>query len=527
MSDIDSLVKQFKNNALSRRRFIQGASALGVAAPAAAGILSMAGAAKASEPKRGGWLRIAEGNTADTLEPVRMTSTTDAIYANQIYSRLTKFSADLKPEGDLASEWSVDSTAKVWTFKLRANATFHNGKDVTAEDVKESLTRHIAEGSESAAKAILSGIASMDVIDSKTIKITLSGGNADLPVTMSDYHLSIHPAGQTEFGAAAIGSGPFKISEFQPGERVVFERYDNYFISGQPYLDGLDFIPVPDSTANMNAILSGDVDVIHDIPPHAFDKMSQASGLEVYNIPTGSFVNFCLMADRAPTNDINFRKGFKHAMDRELIMNQVYKGIGTIAADTPFGPTYRYHCKDVVGAEYDLDKAKHYFKKAGVSSMEIFTSEEACATAPDVGLTYQQGAKGAIDVKVTKAPSDGYWSHTWMQKPINMSGWNARPTVDAFLSIAHMNGGSWNETVWGSEMFDNMIITARAELDTTKRAQMYCDIQAMLNDEGGFACSNFQNQLEATSSRVRGYIPHSVGSMGGFLQCSAGMWIEE
>ena len=232
-----------------------------------------------------------------------------------------------------------------------------------------------------------------------------------------------------------------------------------------------------------------------------------------------------MMVDRAPTDNSDFRKGVKHALDRELILSQVFKGIGTIAADTPIGPTYKYWCSDVKPAEYDLDKAKFHFDKAGVSGFELFTSETAGSSANDIALTFQQSAKGAADVTVTKVPSDGFWSHTWMQKPMTMSGWNARPTVDAFLTIAHMNGGSWNETMWGSDQFDQLIIAARAELDEAKRAQMYCDMQHMLNDDGGFVNAVFQNQLEASAKNVMGYEPHPVGSLGGFFQVARNLWL--
>ncbi|WP_218048976.1 ABC transporter substrate-binding protein [Curvivirga aplysinae] len=525
MSDLDTLVKQYKFNALSRRGFMKAAGALGVAAPVASSILTVAGPVHAAAPKRGGVLRIAEGNTADTLEPVRMISATDAIYANQLYSRLTRQKADLTVEGDLAESWDVDPTAKVWTFKLR-KAKFHNGQDVTADDVVASFSKHIAEGSESAAKAVLASVSSIEAVDKLTLKITLESGNADMPITMSDYHLCVHPADQKDFAKGAIGSGPFKIVEFLPGEVVYFERFDEYFLDGMPYLDGIEFIPVPDSTANLNAILSGDVDMIRDIPPTTFGKMSQAPGINVHNLPTGTFSNFAMMCDRAPTNDINFRKGFKHAMDRELILKQVFSGIGTIAADTPIGPTYPMYCEEVKPAEYDLDKAKHYFQKAGVTSLEIFTSQEAGAAANDIAYTYQQGAKGAIDVTVTKTPSDGYWSHTWMQQPIFMSGWNGRPTIDAFLTLAHMDGAGWNETTWGSPEYDAKIIAARAELNETLRQEMYCDMLKQLNEEGGLAIPVFQNQLEATGERVQGFEPHPVGAMGGFFNCSHKVWLD-
>lgn len=430
----------------------------------------MAGPARAQSPSRGGVLRIAQGNTDNTLEPVRMVDTDDGIYSNCVYQRLTRFTPALEVEGDAAEEWSVNAAATEWSFKLRGGLTFHGGRPVTAADVVESLSRHIAEGSESPAKALLSTVTAIEAPDAMTVKIALSSGNADLPVIMSDYHLAIHPAGHGDF-TNAIGSGPFKVMEFIQGERVVLERFENYHEEGKPYLDGLDFIPVPDANATLGALLAGDVDAILDVPAFAVEQLSGNDTVTLYNTPTGGFTNIVMMVDRAPTDNADFRKGIKHALDRELVLNQVFKGIGTISADTPIGPTYKYWCEDVKPAEYDLDKAKFYFGKAGVNAVDLYTSETAGNTANDIALTFQQSAKGAADINVIKTPSDGYWSNTWMQKPMTMSGWQARTTVDAFLTIAHMKGGSWNETMWVSDEFDAMIIAARAELDEAKRAQ--------------------------------------------------------
>lgn len=524
MSDINSLVRQYQAGAISRRGFFRKAGAFGLIMPAASAILTLAGPVAAQTPQRGGWLRIAQGNTDETVEPVRMTDSADGIYGNCVYQRLTRLLPNLEVEGDAAAEWSVDSSATIWQFKLRSGLEFHNGQSVTADDVVESLTRHIVEGTESAAKALLSTVTSIEAKDPMTVQITLSSGNADLPVVLSDYHLAIHPAGFTDF-SRAIGSGPFKIMEFMPGERVVMERFENYHEDGKPYLDGLDFIPTPDSNAMISAFLAGDVDLIYDVPAFSVETLNANPNVNLYNTPTGAFTNMVMMTDRAPTDDVNFRKGVKHALDRELVLNQVFKGIGTLAADTPIGPTYKYWCPEVKAAEYDLDKAKFYFDKAGVNSIDLFTSETAGNSANDIALTFQQSAKGAADVNVVKTPSDGYWSHTWMQKPMTMSGWNARPTVDMFLTLAHMVGGSWNETQWGSETFDNMIIAARSELDETKRRQMYCDMQHMLNDDGGLVIPVFQNQLEATAKNVEGYTAHSVGAIGGFGQTLRNIWL--
>ncbi|WP_137155147.1 ABC transporter substrate-binding protein [Rhizobium sp. FKL33] len=524
MFEVDEFMSRNEAGLLSRREFFRQAGAAGLLLPLAGSIAAMAGQARAEEPKRGGWLRIAQGNTDDTLEPVRATSTGDAIYLTVAYQRLTRFLPTLEVEGDAASEWSVDPTAKIWTFKLRSGLTFHNGQSLTAADVKESLDRHIAKDSQSAAKALLSTVTAIDALDSSTIRITLSSGNADLPTILSDYHFSIHPAGFKDF-SKPVGSGPFKVRDLAPGERITMERFDGYYEEGKPYLDGLDFIPVPDANASISALLAGDVDVIYDMPAFAVEQIGRSPTVTLYNTPTGQLTNFSLMVDRAPTNNADFRKGFKHALDRNLVLTQVFKGIGVISADTPIGPTYKYWCEDVKPAVYDPEKAKFHFKKAGISSLEIFTSEEPGAAANDIALTFQQSASKALNVTVTKTPSDGYWTHTWMQKPICMSGWNARPTVDAFLSIAHMQNSSWNETMWGNDAFDTLVVQARAELDEAKRKQMYCDLQHMLNDDGGFVNAVFQNQLEATAAHVKGYTPHPVGAMGGFFQTARNIWL--
>ena len=524
MSSIDHFRQQGPAGLIDRRGFLQRSGSAGLFLPTAGSLLALAGSAGAQNPSRGGWLRIAQGNTDDTLEPVGMTDTADAVYGNCVYQRLTRLLPSLEVEGDAAEEWSVNAEATEWSFKLRSGLTFHNGQNVTAADVVESLTRHIAEGTESPAKALLSTVTSITAPDDVTVNIAMSSGNADLPVIMSDYHLSIHPAGFTDF-VKAIGSGPFKVMEFVPGQRVVLERFDGYYEDGKPYLDGLDFIPVPDANAMISTLLSGDVDLIYDVPSFAVGQLEANSAVNLYNTPTGQFTNMVMMVDRAPTDNLDFRRGVKHALDRELVLNQVFKGIGTISADTPIGPTYKYWCSDVKPAEYDLDKAKFHFDKAGISSFELYTAETAGSSANDIALTFQQSAKGAVDVEVMKVPNDGYWSTTWMQQPMTMSGWNGRPTVDAFLTIAHMSGGSWNETMWGNETTDQMIIAARAELDETKRRQMYCDLQHLLNDDGGFVNAVFQNQLEATASNVMGYTAHSVGSIGGFGQTLRNIWL--
>ena len=191
--DIKDLEKAAKEGKLERREFIKRAAALGMAAPFAATMLSQS--VHAAIPKKGGKFKlgVAHGSTTDTLDPGTFEngfmSDTCYAYANHLFE--VDNTQVLVPE--LAESFEASSDAKTWVIKLRKGVEFHNGKEMTADDVIASINHHRGEDSKSASKSLLDPLVEMNKTDKHEVTFKLSAGNADFPFILSDYHLAILP----------------------------------------------------------------------------------------------------------------------------------------------------------------------------------------------------------------------------------------------------------------------------------------------------------------------------------------------
>ena len=139
------------------------------------------------------------------------------------------------------------------------------------------------------------------------------------------------------------------------------------------------------------------------------------------------------------------------------------------------------------------------------------------AGALDAAQLYQASAKPAgINLNVVQEPADGYWSNVWLKKPFSAAYWSGRATEDWMFSNAFEEGVPWNDSQWGSEdseRFQNLLIEARAELDSDKRREMYTEMQVILRDEGGVIIPMFANWVQAVSNKLS--VPGTVGSLWG------------
>ena len=173
MSTQDALLKALHQNQISRREFIKRMSALGVTAAAMPSLLT--GAAHAATPKKGGkiTLGVEAAQAKDSLDPTRYFSTANILMGFSVYDSLVNRGPDLQPVPWLAESWEVGADASEWTFKLRTDVEWHDGKPFTADDVIYSCARHTAEGSESPAKGYMSQIAEMTKDGDHVVKFKL------------------------------------------------------------------------------------------------------------------------------------------------------------------------------------------------------------------------------------------------------------------------------------------------------------------------------------------------------------------
>ena len=195
MTELEYWTNQVKKGRISRREFISRAAALGVTTALATTMLNQVGIG--AEPKKGGSAKfgLAHGSTTDTIDPGNYPDTgTQVPFWGAMSNSLTEVDAKGNIVLDLAETMEPSEDTKKWAFKLRKGLTFHNGKDVTANDVVASFRHHMGKDSKSAAKSLLEPVSDIKADGKETAVFTLAGPNADFPYLVSDYHFPIMPA---------------------------------------------------------------------------------------------------------------------------------------------------------------------------------------------------------------------------------------------------------------------------------------------------------------------------------------------
>ena len=488
-----------------RRRFLKGATALGLSGAAVqAGLIGPAHA----QAKKGGRLRagLAEGATSDSLDPQTYTDIYMISVGFATHNTLTEINPAGELVGDAAESWEASADAATWTFKLRKGIEFSNGKTLTADDVIASLNHHRGEESKSAAKSNVDPIENMKADGDDTVVIELSAGNADFPYLMADYHLLLMPA---EEGKADwenfIGTGGYTLEAFEPGVRTTLKRNPNYWKEDRAHFDELELLVVADVNARQNAVATGDVDVISRCDLKTVHLLSRRPGVRVEEATGFLHYTAPMITTQAPFDNNDVRLALKYAVDREQLLERILKGHGTLGNDHPIAPSVPFHA-DMEQRAYDPDKAKFHLKQAGLDSLtvDLSAADAAFAGAVDAAvLMKEQAAAAGININVVREPNDGYWSNVWMKKPWSMCYWGGRPTCDWMFSQAYAEGANWNDTYWSHERFNMLLKEGRSELDAAKRGEIYGEMQQLVRDQGGVVVWAFANYVYAMSDKVQ------------------------
>ena len=527
MDQIEDQVKLLINGTISRRTFIKRLSLAGLSLMTINSLFNTA-VANAETPKYGGLLRAVHSahSPSDTLDPASAQAGIDACRALQFYNPLVWVDDKLNPIPELALSWESKPGAKEWYFNLRKDVSFSNGKPFTSADVVYTISRIIAEDSKSPAKALLGDITEIKGDGPHTVKIVLKNGNVDLPLILSSYHTCIVPDQFSDFNNP-VGTGPFLLKEFVPGVRSLAVRKNDYFKNGQPYVDEVEWFAITDSTARVNALMAGDIHMALELDPKALPLVDKNPNVNAVSTPAGQFINFVMMCDRAPTDNLDLRLGLKYLIDRERVVKSIYKGFASYGNDTPVPPSDRFYCDSIPQRAFDLDKAKYHINKSGVKEIDLHTSEACGSGAVDQALMMQQMAdKAGLKINVKLDPSDGYWDSVWMKFPFVMCGWSARATSGIMLATTLLSTASWNDSHFKNERFDELLINSGFELDFAKRKEMYCEMQQLVHDTGGLIIPAFNNFIDGISSKVQGLIPLPLAGLGG-LKFHETVWLKE
>jgi peptide/nickel transport system substrate-binding protein len=463
-----------------------------------------------SGPKPGGRFRLGlgEADIGDNHDPATW-GTSDMLIVGLwggVYNNLMEIGPDNTLTPELAE--SVDSSrdAKVWSFKLRSGVTFHNGKTLDSEDVVASFNHHRGRLSMSAAKPIVDSIIDVHADGRDRVVFTLSGGNADFPLLCTDYHLVIGAlgAGIIDWEPAA-GTGGYRLAAHERGVRMLLRRNPHYWKSGRAHFDEVELIHIPDIAARMTAVISGQVDVIERPDLKSLHLLRQNPAVLIDEVTGTQHYTMPMFTDVAPFSDVNVRLALKYAIDRQALVQTILHGHGSPGNDSPITPANRFFATDLLPRPYDPDRARFYLRQAGLQSLrvELSAADAAFKGAVDTAVLFKEhAARAGIDIKVVREPSDGYWVSVWRHRPFVMAFWNGRPSEDWMFSEVYARNAPWNDTHWNNSRFNDLLLGARAELDTGKRRDMYREMQHLVSDDGGVIVPMFANYVTARRSTV-------------------------
>ena len=494
------LIRPARAAGVTRRSFLGTTAAAGVAA----GLMPMAGRAQA---KRGGTFRIAKGHgqTTDTLNPGTWENGFTISVGHAVHGYLTSIKPDGSIKAELAESWDATEDAKTWSFKIRSGVTYHDGKSLTTEDVVNAIEFHRGEDSTSAAKPLLDAVEGISV-DGDRVVFQLSAGNADFPMTFTDYHLAIIP---TVDGAvdwqSGNGCGPYKLVEFKPGVSTRWVRNENDWDGDRGYFDEIEMLAVVDLNARTTALVSGDVHAIDKLDLKTIGLLGRNPGITIHKVDGNQHYTFAMSTNKDPFTDRNVRLALKHAINRQELVDKILFGYGAVGNDHPIGSGQRFHNSEMAQTEYDPDKAKFYLKEAGLDglSVEVAAADAAFPGAVDAAVLFQESAKAAgISIEVGRKPNDGYWSDVWMQHPFSAVYWSGRVVEDAMFTTAYSSGAAWNDSFWDNARFNELLVAARAELNEDTRRGMYYEMQEILNQDGGVIIPMFASYTFATGPDI-------------------------
>ena len=404
----------------------------------------------------------------------------------KVMSRLIRTGIDGKPAPDLATSWTSDATATVWTLKLRPGVSFHDGTAFTAADVVYTLSRISDPKLDSPARSAVKSIKSVEAVDPMTVKITLTDSFADFPLVLTDYRLVMLPDGSGDtIGKTGIGTGPFKVEKFDAQGTTILVANPGYY-EGAPGVARVEIIGIPDAQARFQALLGGQVDMLPGLDRQEIALLTRSGKHQLQQIPSGNWRGIVLRTDVKPYDDVRVRKALRMVVDREAMRDLVVGRDGGITGcDTPVGPADQYRwdgtCKqDIAGAKALLAAAG--FPNGIDVELQVANIEPIW---PTIAQVYQQQAAAAgIRVKIAQVPNDGYWNTIWMKKDAVLTRWADRP-ADAALNEIYRMSSPWDESKFSDPKFDALLDAARKELDFARRKALYQEAQAYLSENAG------------------------------------------
>jgi peptide/nickel transport system substrate-binding protein len=517
MRSADEALSREVERGMTREDLLRRAAALGiVVAGGTFGPLTEAAFA-GTQKKRGGTFRIAvSGGSSDFIDGQHIVAKSDIVRLMTGWEGLAYFDENYKIKLHLAEELRAER-ANRYLIRLRDGIEFHNGKTLTIDDVIYSIRRTKNPKLKLFGNAAFGAIdlSRTKKLDKRTCRLFLSRADITLMEAFAQYFQGVVPVGYKPNSHIRgplewIGTGPFKVQSFTPGRESVHVRNENYWRSGEPWFDQVRVVNFPDDAAKVNALLSGQIDAMTDVPFAQVPVVRRRSNLRIYTAQTGAWTPLCMRLDVAPYNDVRVRRAFRLLINRPQVVRQGLSGFGRVGNDiySPFDPAYAGD--EFPQRRYDPEQARSLLRQAGQEnlSVEVITSPADTGMVEGATIFAQNAKAGGVNVTVRNVDGGTIYGDQYLKWPFSADYWGTRNYLQQ-VAAGVLKTAPFNETHWdqysGYRRFESLYRQALATVDLKKRAQIVKDMQRMEYNDGGLIIWGFKNLTDAYSTKVGGF----------------------
>ena len=489
----------------------------------------------------GGTLTRAMTAEPTSLDPQGAANSGLNLVLPYLFDTLVTRTRDGRFVGHLAESWQASADGRSIDFKLRSGVRFHDGTPLNAAAVAFTFDRFKKIGDKSPIAANIKEISRVEAVDDLTVRFSFDKPTATLWSTLAMPYAGILSPKAVEaagdgFGSRPVGTGPFKMGEWQRGVGITLVRNPDYSWGpaevdnkGPVKLDKLVFKVIPDANTQFSALQSGEVDVIFITEPTFLDRVKANSNLRLEPINLDSLIYLGYNCAKPPFDDVKVRQGLSHAVNKAEIVKTALGGFG-IEAGTPLPPSLLGYDQSLssFGQSYDPARVKALLSEAGFTqtsdggwqkdgrklSGRLLTSTRAPNDAIATVLQSQFKAVGVpVEIQqldsaaVMKATTEGafdllLWRYDW----------NDPDALNIYLSSGRIR--QTNRVFYSNAKVDALLKQAAEEMDQPKRASLYQDAQKIILAEAPWQPLYYPIEGMVLSSRVKGV---KVGSLGRML----------